>query len=177
MDLLSKKIDDTKAAVTQAQQLLERHDAAMRAAAEKYSETERYLASLKIELQALEEADRLRPENQIEGSVEATADGPSKRGGRQPGSIGTKWRMALSDIVAAGNRPIELEQFYLMTRARLGLSEASVRERVRQYANQGILIETGGKFMVSDYSINKFNLMTSPTGSDLSDGKNATAPH
>lgn len=95
--------------------------------------------------------------------------------------------MALSDIVAAGNNPLEFAQFYLLTRARLGLAETSVRERVRQYATQGILIEIGGKYTVSDYAIGKFNLSTGQPLDDSSAAESyphhgegpqdATAPH
>lgn len=50
MDLLGKKISETRTALTDAEALLTRHEAAMRAAAEKYSETEKYVGTLKIEL-------------------------------------------------------------------------------------------------------------------------------
>jgi hypothetical protein len=160
MDLLSKKIAETKQAVIAAEEQLVRNEAAMAAAAEKYQETERYLSRLKTELQAYEDADRLRPvgyEPDPNDHATAVVTG-TKHKGRKPGSISIKWRQALSDLVSAGNRPVDQQQFYLLTRGRLGLAEASVRERLRQYAAAGFLIETGGRYVVSDFAIRQWRL-------------------
>ncbi len=174
MDMLSKKIVEIRQADAEAEAQLARQDAAFRAAAEKYADAEKYLTQIKTELQAYEEADRLRPS--VGGAIAIgetdEADGSvtgKKRGGRKPGSISRKWREALSDLVSAGNKPLNQEQFYLLTRGRLGLAEASVRERVRQYAAAGILIETGGCYVVSNFAIEQWKLDAVPRA-DLSSG-------
>lgn len=172
--MLSKKIIEIRQAVAEAEAQLARQDAALRAAAEKYADAEKYLSQIKTELQAYEEADRLRPS--VDGAISTVAtddtDGAAtvkKRGGRKPGSISRKWREALSDLVSAGNKPLNQEQFYLLTMGRLGLAEASIRERVRQYAAAGILIETGGCYVVSNFAIEQWKLDAVPR-SELSAG-------
>lgn len=160
--MLAERIEEIRAALAEGESQLERVEAAMRAAAQKFSDAEKYVERLRIELDVLQQADRLRPPSSqaVIASADATDNSvrPRRRGGRQPGSIAKKWRLALSDLVAAGNRPIDMDQFYLLTRGRLGLTESSARERVKSYATQGILTEEAGFYRVSDYAIQRFGL-------------------
>lgn len=139
-----------------------------------------------IEIRALERATTLRPAgapptgSDPDDLVRQNAPREKQaRGGRQPGSISHKWRAALSDFVAAGNNPVELQQFYLLTRARLGLSEASVRERARKYVSDGILVESNGRVSISEQAIARYSLKNADETFPRSNGEaeNTTAPH
>ena len=158
---MNLKIAERQADLDNAKAAVERATIAMEDAARLFEDAERKAKAIEIELNALLEADKLRPAT-AEADKDASRDTviPSRRKGRQPGSISKKWRDALTDFVAVGNHPVEISRFYLMTRARLGLAESSVRERVRQYVATGILLEQEGSICVSKAAIDKFRLTT-----------------
>lgn len=111
-----------------------------------------------FELRMLEKAAKLRPALPAQtASVEAPAQDGTRRGGRQPGSISVKWREALLAWAKDGNKPLDIDGIYLLTRPILGLTHASVRERIRQYQSQSIIeVAADGKFTVSDWAIKRF---------------------
>lgn len=116
-----------------------------------------------IELRALRTADTLRPVRDLDPDLVITAnDGTvvvaeiKKNKGRQQGALSTRWKEALSDLHAAGNQPVTVEQFYLLTRARTGGTEASVRERIRKYVADGIMMEVSGRYCVSAATIERY---------------------
>ena len=126
---------------------------------ERLANTKAELRDVEVELAALKRAAEIRPINVDIPFAPEKAEPPAvKRGGRQPGSLSMKWRLALADIVAAGNNWVDHQQFYLLTRGRLRLNESSVRERVRSYLAQGILEEQDNKLRVAAWIIAKYNL-------------------
>jgi hypothetical protein len=181
MDELDKIIDRRRREVNSYRERAAALTAEAEAIKARIGESDATLRAAEIELRALEQAAKLRP---IHVRVEAIgpaaigpdlrvtapvaheqipsflAPEPKKRGGRKPGSISKTWRLALADLVCAGNNPLDPNQFYLLTRGRLGLNETSVRERIRQYAALGIMDEADGKYCVSATSIDKFQLVT-----------------
>lgn len=190
MDKLETYIARCRQARSALENQAENAKAALEAAKTTYENLQQDIRLADVEIRALEKAASLRPHGEagtgadprdlVSGqSAIIAAQDKSARGGRQPGSISMKWRSALSDVVAAGNAPVEFQQFYLLTRARLGLTEASVKERVRQYVNDGILAESDGMISVSQQSIDRYDLrsLAQSYPSTESEEQNATAPH
>ena len=164
MDRLTDLISTRRADLQRAEERENNLEEAVRVAAERYLEAVEYREKLAVELKALVQADELRPAASA-GVLQPTVaviEPPSsegKRGGRQPGAISKRWREALSWCVATGNPPRSAEAFQAELQKKLGLTEASVRERVRHYTVTGFLIEQGGCYRVSEAAIRKFHLM------------------
>jgi hypothetical protein len=168
MDQLDKLIASKRSERADLNSKVEAAKAKFTAAKSEYDVAVAEFQRVEIELRAYEHACAIRPgddgarradpEDLIRDSSSRLHIVRQPRGGRQPGSISQRWRLALSDFVALGNAAVEMERFYLVTRGRLGLAEASVRERVRNYVVQGIMEEIDGKVRVSQASIDKFGL-------------------
>jgi hypothetical protein len=159
MDKLDDAIARLRTSVSTLKAAVDTRQASFDEASRRLDEAKSVLRDAENELRIFERAAALRPSAH---APPQDAEPDARRGGRQKGSLSRKWKRALADFVLAGNSPVEFDTFYLVTRARLGLSQASVRERVRTYVGHGIMKEVGGKISVADEAIEKLRLLTLP---------------
>ncbi|MEQ1648434.1 MAG: hypothetical protein ABL898_07605 [Hyphomicrobiaceae bacterium] len=170
MDKLDSAIRTQRETCEKIREEVDAHRVRLEVATRNFEDARMMLRDMEIELRTLEKAASMRPLPEVAATAVVTDDlnktvaATAKRGGRQPGSISKVWRLALGDIVSAGNQPVDADQFYLLTRGRLGLAQNSVRERLRQYAALGLLVEAGGKYCVSDTTIERFKLKDQVSG-------------
>jgi hypothetical protein len=129
------------------------------------ADLQRQLDVVTIELRALEEAAALRPIDVVGFTavpvkpVMRLADGDEpKRGGREPGCISKKWRVALRDLARRSNPYRTTDEIYLVTRTRVRASLPAVKERVRSYVAMGFMEESEGRYRVTQHAIEKFDL-------------------
>lgn len=112
-----------------------------------------------IELNALRRAATLRPILGPTSTEQKRGAGSAKRG-KQAGSISSKWKDVLRQLVALGNEAADYSQiFSVALNAGIEGKEHSVRDRVRKYRDHGFFKEVSdGKFVVTDEAMRRFNL-------------------
>ena len=119
------------------------------------------IALATVELAAFEKAAMLRPlptNAQADDDVSDASDGSDgKRRGRQRGSISHAWRKTLGHLHITGERFDYEKMLHVAQNHGISSSLASIRDRARDYVNQGILEGTPEDgFVVTADAVHRF---------------------
>jgi hypothetical protein len=143
MDKLDQEIADKRAAI---------------------AELREKLRTAEIELNAWEQAARLRPLPRSIGGLSSVGEAHSARKGRQPGAISQEWRLLLELVVHRHGSVASADEM-----AELGpeagipnLTPTLVRQRMTLYLQHGYIMSAGGDtYCVTDHAMTRFNLRKS----------------
>ena len=164
---------------------MDKLDSAITALRIEIDKDQRALAEKQVRLTALVEASNMRPAAEKPSHVRVVdldavdaARNRARRTGRIPGSISGEWRTYLAGVVSRGNDPVPRPDFIGAAARHFNQTQATVRQRVRQYLSAGHLIESDDGVAVSEAAIDRFRLGSHLNNRDANEHpQNATAPH
>jgi hypothetical protein len=117
------------------------------------------IVALEAELAALELAARLRPSTMASPTfARSTLEVAAKRasGGRRPGDISHTWRGILQGVYDL-DMPVDYEMVAEVAKERgTIIALTSVRDRVRNFIKNGLMVEAGNGFIVTQDAVERF---------------------